>query len=105
MTMDDASTPPKITTPITPEEREQAEWERTLSRLGIQEVDITSVRDSDILYLFEQWQFLQVVESGGEVPALEKPQILTAKSGWSVVNYGDAMATSPGKWIFRGGYL
>ena len=61
--------------------------------------------DSDILYIAEQWQFLQVIESGGHIPPLDKPQILTAKSGWNIINFGDAMATSPGKWIFRGGYF
>lgn len=99
------SAPPKITTEITEKERQQAEWERTLSRLGIQEVDTGSVRASDVLYLLEQWQFLQVVESGGQIPPRETPEIRTAKSGWQIIHFGDAMATSPGKWIFRGGYF
>ena len=96
---------PKITSHITPEEKQKAEWEKTLARLGLASADVTTVRDSDIVYLMEQWQFLQVVESGGHAQPLDEPQILTAKSGWTIINYGDAMATSPGKWIFRGGYF
>lgn len=97
--------PPKITTIITPEEKQETEWEKTLSRLGLQPPDVATVSNSDILYLLERWQFLQVVESGGKIPPLDEPKILTAKSGWNIINYGDAMATSPGKWIFRGGYF
>ncbi|MDP1573305.1 MAG: hypothetical protein Q8L78_00025 [Coxiellaceae bacterium] len=96
---------PRITSVINAEMKKEAEWEKTLARMGLATVDVTQVRDSDILYLAEQWQFLQVVESGGHVPPLPEPQIITAKSGWNIINFGDAMATSPGKWIFRGGYF
>ena len=82
-----------------------AEWQKTLKRLGLGEVDVRDVRTTDILWLAKQWQFLQVVDSSGNQKALEKPQLIEAKSGWTIINYGDAMATSPGKWIFRGGYF
>ncbi|HLB56099.1 MAG TPA: hypothetical protein VJK30_02030 [Coxiellaceae bacterium] len=82
-----------------------AEWKKTLRRLGINDPDVSEVRPNDILWLAKQWQFLQVVESGGHQKPLEKPQLIEAKSGWTIINYGDAMATSPGKWIFRGGYF
>lgn len=81
------------------------EWQKTLKRLGLGDVDPSDVRASDILWLAKQWQFLQVVESTGNQKTLEKPELIEAKSGWTIINYGDAMATSPGKWIFRGGYF
>lgn len=89
-----------------PDETEfsDTDWQKTLSRLGLVEPDITQVRDSDILYLAKQWQFLQLVELSGERPHLDKPELIEAKSGWTIINYNDAMATSPGKYIFRGGY-
>lgn len=87
----------------TPETTDQA-WRQTLSRLGLLEPDITQVRDIDILHLAKQWQFLQLVELSGTREHLEKPELIEAKSGWTIINYGDAMATSPGKYIFRGGY-
>lgn len=83
----------------------EAEWQKTLHRLGLDKVDVANVRTSDILYLAENWQFLQVTENSGTRLAFEEPQLITAKSGWTIINYGDAMATSPGKWIFRGGYF
>ena len=81
------------------------EWQKTLKRLGIHEAGIRDVRSSDILWLAKQWQFLQVVETSGSRLPLEEPEIIEARSGWSIINWGDAMATSPGKWIFRGGYF
>ena len=93
---------------LTPEESaaiKDAEWKKTLARLGLGEVNVAQVRDSDILYLAQHWQFLQVVESGGTKKPFEKPQLIEAKSGWTIINYGDAMATSPGKYLFGGGYF
>lgn len=87
------------------ENENEIEWKKTLKRLGIDDPDVSEVRPNDIVWLAKQWQFLQVVESGGHQKPLEKPQLIEAKSGWTIINYGDAMATSPGKWIFRGGYF
>lgn len=82
-----------------------ADWNKTLRRLGLHEADITTVRANDIAYLAKRWQFLQLVDLGGDQKSLEKPELITAKSGWTIINYGDAMATSPGKYLFGGGYF
>ncbi|PIZ04666.1 MAG: hypothetical protein COY58_02625 [Gammaproteobacteria bacterium CG_4_10_14_0_8_um_filter_38_16] len=86
-------------------QKKEAEWKKTLQRLGLGEVDVTQVSADDVLYFAERWQFLQVVESGGLKQHLDTPELIEAKSGWTIVHHGDAMATSPGKWIFRGGYF
>ncbi len=86
-------------------QKKEMEWKKTLQRLGLGEVDLTQVSNKDVLYFAERWQFLQVVESSGTKESLENPEIIEAKSGWNVIYYGNAMATSPGKWIFRGGYF
>jgi hypothetical protein len=84
----------------------ERDWQKTLRRLGIDGVsDIREVKASDILYLAKHWQFLQVVDSGGDQITLEKPVLFTAQSGWTIIDYGDAMATSPGKFLFGGGYF
>ncbi len=79
------------------------EWQKTLDRLGLGKVDATKITYQDILYLAKRWQFLQVVESTGEKTSFDKPELITAQSGWIIHNYGDAMATSPGHLIFGGG--
>lgn len=85
--------------------QKDAEWQKTLRRLGLGEIDVTNVNANDIMYIADHWQFLQIVESSGNKPSLEKPELITAKSGWTIINYGDAMATSPGKFLFGGGYF
>ena len=84
---------------------DEADWKKTLARLGLVEPDVTQVRSSDILYLAKHWQFLQIVEGSGAVKPLEKPEFIEAKSGWTIINFGDAMATSPGKYLYGGGYF
>lgn len=86
------------------ENQKIADWEKTLSRLGLSDVDITQVRPEDILYLADQWQFLQVVELSGEKAAYENPKVIKLNSGWDLIDYGNAMATSPGKLLFGGGF-
>jgi len=83
----------------------EAEWQKTLKRLGLGEIDVTEVRASDIVWLADHWPFLQVIESGGKIKPLEKPQLIEAQSGWTIIHYGDSMATSPGKLLFGGGYF
>lgn len=84
---------------------DDSDWQKTLARLGLSEPNITKVRSSDILYFAKRWQFLQVVEGGGHIKPLEKPALIEGKSGWTIINFGDAMTTSPGKFLFRGGYF
>lgn len=93
---------------LTPEEfdivKKEAEWQKTLQRLGLAEASISEVRPSDIEWFANHWQFLQVVESSGIQQPLEQPQLIEAKSGWTIINYGNAMSTSPGKFLYGGGY-
>jgi len=81
------------------------QWIETLGRLGLDEVDLLRFTDEDLLYLAKRWQFLQVVESTESTTPLDQPEFIEAKSGWTIQYYGDAMATSPGRLIFGGGYF
>lgn len=78
---------------------------QSLGRLGMNSLDLLRVTESDVLYMMNQMQFLQVVESTGAKAPLDEPELLTADSGWTVHHYGDAMSTSPGRYIFGGGYF
>lgn len=84
---------------------QESEWQKTLNRLGLGKVDIAEVRPTDILYIVDRWPFLQVIESSGSKQGLENPEFITASSGWTIINYGNAMSTSPGKYLFQGGYF
>lgn len=87
------------------EELVDPEWEKTLERLGLEEADVTGVSINDILYLAKQWAFLQVIDSGGDQEPLDTPERIKAQSGWTILYYGDAMAASPGRYIFGRGYV
>ena len=88
-----------------PAESTDAEWMETLQRLGVPAFDPHKVTNDDLLYLAKRWQFLQVVESAGSKQPLDTPEMIEAQSGWTIHHYGDAMATSPGRLIFGGGYF
>jgi len=81
-------------------EESVAEWKQTLKRLGLTETDIMQVRPEDILYFLDRWQFLQIVESTGQREPYAEPTFIEANSGWTIIDYGNAMCTSPGKLIF-----
>src|SRR3990167_2027005 len=82
-----------------------AEWQQTLRKLGLADTDITQVRPEDVLYLVDRWQFLQVVENGGKCKSYDEPKIIKLSSGWDLIDYGNAMATSPGKFLYGSGYF
>lgn len=53
----------------------------------------------EVQYFLDRWPFLQVI-STNELPILEEAQVLTAPNSWVVLSYGDAMASSPGQFLF-----
>jgi len=65
------------------------------------------LRRDEILWLLDHCPFLQIVNPDmAFVPVDEGLQVITAKSsGWDVHVYPDAMASSPGRFIFGGGYF
>lgn len=68
-------------------------------------VDINLFRDispEEIQYLLNLCPFLQIVDTvlhyiGDDLPP--DVQFIKARSGWTILDYGDAMSTSPGKKI------
>jgi hypothetical protein len=53
----------------------------------------------EVQYFLDRWPFLQII-STNELPILEEAQVLTAPNSWVVLSYGDAMASSPGQFLF-----
>lgn len=61
------------------------------------------VTPAEIQYFLDRWPFLQIL-SINSVDSLEDVELVTAKkSNWTILNYGDAMASSPGEFLFGGG--
>ena len=69
-----------------------ADWQREVSA-------------EEILYLLDRCPFLQIVDAGVS-ESQQDFQVDEAKaSGWDIHNYGDALSSSPGKFLMGGGYF
>ena len=111
-TVPDPEVIPKTREELLEEAKERAEYRQQLIDLGIGDpYEARDVNLNDIIYLSERWQFLEIKPAGENLPAPpEKPELIEIKSGWTVVKKKNkrgetVMATSPGRFIFRGGYF
>lgn len=78
-----------------------AEIQARLEKLNIGDVDwARGLSPEEILYLLNRCPFLQIVSTGNAEP-LPEPKFITAKSGWTIHHYGDAMSSSPGELLFK----
>ncbi len=77
-----------------------ADLREQLDKLGLTDlVDwSTAIKPSDILYLLDHCPFLQIVSA--QARPTHEVKIIKAPSGWDVLDYGDAMTSSPGKLLF-----
>jgi hypothetical protein len=75
-----------------------------LQKLGLQpSVWERPLTPEELQYLIDHCPFLQMV-STNIIDPLEEPAFFTAKSGWVVHYYGDAMSSSPGHCLFARGF-
>lgn len=75
----------------------------TLKKFGIA-VPIwdREITKAEIQYFLDRWLFLQILSSN-KVDQFDDVKRERAKSNWTILNYGDAMAASPGEFLFGGG--
>lgn len=68
------------------------------------DIDILrSVSAKELLYLIDHCPFLQITDTAMKSISDEPVKIITAESGWDIHDYGDAMSSSPGRFLFGGG--
>lgn len=60
------------------------------------------ITHAEIQYFIDRWPYLQIL-STNKLEPLDEVQYVTAKSNWTIINYGDALTSSPGKFLFGGG--
>jgi hypothetical protein len=59
------------------------------------------VSAGDVLYLLDQCPFLQISDTSLQLSYDLPPlKVVTAKSGWRIHDYGNALSSSPGEWMF-----
>lgn len=80
------------------------EVQKALKELGININWKRGFDLSEFLYLLDRCPFLQIVDTNPHDEAALTPlKLITAKSGWKIHQYGDAMSSSPGLLLFGGG--
>jgi len=77
----------------------------TLKKMGlVTPVWEREITPEEIQYFLDRWLFVQII-STNNIPPLEQVKILTAKSKWKIINYGDALTSSPGEFLFAAGHM
>lgn len=94
---------------LPPEDDELDSVDDMMDRLDEAGIDVDKtflwdVHPTDILYLFNQFPFLQIVDTRIEVAPPPEPEFITAdRSGWTIYDYGNAMSSSRGLMLWGGG--
>ena len=60
------------------------------------------VTKEEIQYFLDRWLYIQIL-SRNKIEQFPEVKLEKASSNWTILNYGDAMAASPGEYIFGGG--
>jgi hypothetical protein len=64
-------------------------WDRKLS-------------NTELEYMFDRFTHIQIATPNKpSLPSHNPPKIVTSRSGWAILNYGNAIASSPGKYLFN----
>lgn len=73
-----------------------------LQEIGLENIDWNrNVSAGDVIFLLDQCPFLQIMDTGLQLAAELPPlKIITAKSGWKIHDYGNALSSSPGELIY-----
>jgi hypothetical protein len=63
------------------------------------------ISKADIQYILDRWPFLEIKNPDADQEDKEaEVEFFTAMSGWLIHDYGDVIASSPGMFLFGGGY-
>jgi hypothetical protein len=58
--------------------------------------------DAELEYLFDRFTHIQIATPNNpKLPAYNPPKIVNSRSGWAMLNYGNAIASSPGEYLFN----
>jgi len=84
----------------------ESNLKRVADQLGIEVADwARKMTPEEIQWLLDHCPFGQFVSGGGAEPLEKVIHYPAPSSNWPIVDYGDAMTTSPGPYIYGGGYF
>jgi len=80
-------------------------WGKRARGLDVPEFDVfRSVTPEDVEYLRSRFPFLQLVSTEPSFGETVQLNFVTADSGWTIFDYGEAMSASPGIHLYGGNY-
>jgi hypothetical protein len=57
---------------------------------------------SELEYMFDRFTHIQIATPNHpKLPTYSPPKIIQSRSGWAILNYGNAIASSPGDYLFN----
>jgi len=78
-------------------------WGKRASGLNLPVDDIfKTVTSENIQYLLNLYPFLQIISTDASFTQAVEPKFITAKSGWVIHDYGEAMSSSLGNLLYSG---
>lgn len=71
--------------------------------LDLSEVNpFSPITPENVEYLINKYSFLQLINPIALFAEEIVPEFVTAQSGWTIHDYGDALASSPGEYLYGG---
>ena len=77
--------------------------ENAANKLNIEVDYLRQISPEEIKYLLDRCPFLQIVDPHINEKVDTSFQLLTASTNWDIHSYGDALSSSPAKFMFGGG--
>ena len=70
--------------------------------LDLNNWDHRPLSEAELQYMFDRFTHIQITTpSDPRLPNYNPPKIVTSQSGWAVLNYGNAISSSPGKYLYN----
>ena len=80
-------------------------WGKRASGLEVANIDWKRpLSHQDVQFLLDHYPFLQLLSADPQFDPNHEVQLIQSQSGWIIHDYGCAMSSSPGDFLYGGGY-
>ena len=80
-------------------------WGKRASGIDITNIDWSRpISHQDVQFLLNHYPFLQILSLNPKFDPNHQIQLIRSESGWTIQDYGCAHSSSPGEFLFGGGY-
>lgn len=75
-------------------------WHKREQGFSMPGIDLNTIRPEDIQFLLNRYPFLQLISTAANFSGGVEVEFHTAESGWVIQDYGDALSSSPGEYLY-----